>query len=74
MNDRRQDNIVNNEIRQNLRVYDEEISYKKAIEEGAIALFDEKYGDIVRVIKIDEPFISAELCGGTHIVSTGEIG
>ena len=67
-------NIVNNKIRQNLRVYDEEISYKKAIEAGAIALFDEKYGDIVRVIKIDEPFISAELCGGTHVASTGEIG
>ena len=67
-------NIVNNKIRQNLRVYDEEISYKKAVEEGAIALFDEKYGDIVRVIKIGEPFISAELCGGTHIASTGEIG
>ena len=66
--------IVNEEIRQSLRVYDEEVSYKKAIEEGAIALFDEKYGDIVRVAKIGEPVISAELCGGTHIASTGEIG
>jgi len=66
--------IVNERIRQNLRVYDEEIPYKKAIEEGAIALFDEKYGDKVRVMKIGEPFISAELCGGTHVASTGEIG
>ena len=66
--------IVNEKIRQNLRVYDEEIPYKKAIEEGAIALFDEKYGDIVRVVKISEPVISAELCGGTHVASTGEIG
>jgi len=66
--------IVNEKIRQNLRVYDEEIPYKKAIEEGAIALFDEKYGDKVRVIKIGKPFISAELCGGTHVTSTGEIG
>jgi alanyl-tRNA synthetase len=66
--------IVNEKIRQNLRVYDEEISYKKAVEEGAIALFDEKYGDIVRVVKIGEPIVSAELCGGTHVASTGEIG
>jgi alanyl-tRNA synthetase len=66
--------IVNEKIRQNLRVYDEDIPYKKAIEEGAIALFDEKYGDIVRVVKIGEPIVSAELCGGTHVASTGEIG
>jgi len=66
--------IVNDKIRQNLRVYDQEIPYEQAIEEGAIALFDEKYGDVVRVVKIGEPFISAELCGGTHVASTGEIG
>jgi alanyl-tRNA synthetase len=66
--------IVNEKIRQNLMVYDEEIPYKKAIEEGAIALFDEKYGDKVRVVKIGEPAISTELCGGTHVASTGEIG
>ncbi len=66
--------IVNHKIRQHLKVYDEEIPYKKAIEEGAIALFDEKYGDVVRVMKVGEPFISAELCGGTHVNSTGEIG
>ena len=66
--------IVNERIRQNLKVYDEDIPYKKAIEEGAIALFDEKYGDVVRVVKIGEPRVSAELCGGTHVASTGEIG
>jgi len=66
--------IVNEKIRQNLRVYDEEMPYKKAIEGGAIALFDEKYGDVVRVMKIGEPAFSAELCGGTHVTSTGEIG
>ncbi len=66
--------IVNEKIRHNLRVYDEEIPYKKAVGEGAIALFDEKYGDIVRVMKIGEPAISAELCGGTHVAATGEIG
>jgi alanyl-tRNA synthetase len=66
--------IVNEKIRQNRRVYDEEIPYKKAIEEGAIALFDEKYGDVVRVLKIGKPLFSTELCGGTHVSSTGEIG
>jgi len=66
--------IVNEKIRHNLRVYDEETSYQKAITAGAIALFDEKYGDVVRVMKIGEPTVSAELCGGTHVAFTGEIG
>jgi alanyl-tRNA synthetase len=66
--------IVNEKIRQNLKVYDEDIPYKKAMEEGVIALFDEKYGDVVRAVKIGEPRISAELCGGTHVAFTGEIG
>jgi alanyl-tRNA synthetase len=66
--------IVNEKIRHNLRVYAEDMPYKKAIDEGAIALFDEKYGDKVRVMKVGEPRVSAELCGGTHVASTGEIG
>jgi alanyl-tRNA synthetase len=66
--------IVNEQIRRNLPVYDEVVPYKQAIEEGAIALFDEKYGDTVRVLKIGKPFVSAELCGGTHVSATGEIG
>ena len=66
--------IVNEKIRHNLRVSAEDIPYKKAIEAGAIALFGEKYGDTVRVIKIGEPRVSAELCGGTHVTATGEIG
>ncbi|HUV56736.1 MAG TPA: alanine--tRNA ligase-related protein [Dehalococcoidales bacterium] len=65
---------VNDKIRQNLKVYGGETPYKQAIEEGAIALFDEKYGDVVRVLKIGEPAVSIELCGGTHVASTGEIG
>ncbi|GAI34029.1 unnamed protein product, partial [marine sediment metagenome] len=66
--------IVNEKVRHNLSVYSEDEPYKKAIDEGAIALFDEKYGDKVRVMKIGKPFVSAELCGGTHVNSTGEIG
>jgi alanyl-tRNA synthetase len=66
--------IVNDKIRQNLKVYDEQADYKKAVAAGAIALFDEKYGDTVRVMRIGEPIVSMELCGGTHVSSTGEIG
>jgi alanyl-tRNA synthetase len=66
--------IVNEKIRQNLKVYDEETDYKKAVASGAIALFDEKYGDIVRVMRVGEPAVSTELCGGTHAGATGEIG
>ena len=68
------EHIVNTEIRRNLVVYDSEIPYKQAIKEGAIALFDEKYGDVVRVLKIGHPAISTELCGGTHVAATGDIG
>jgi len=66
--------IVNEKIRENLSVYDEETGYREAIAAGVTALFDEKYGDVVRVLSIGEPVISAELCGGTHVASTGEIG
>ncbi|MBM4448206.1 MAG: alanine--tRNA ligase [Chloroflexi bacterium] len=66
--------LVNEKIRQDLPVYDEELPYKQAIAEGVIALFDEKYGDTVRVLRIGQPPVSSELCGGTHVRSTGEIG
>ena len=66
--------IVNESIRQSLTVKSKTVPYKQAIDEGAIALSEEKYGDTVRVLEIGEPPISAELCGGTHVKSTGEIG
>ncbi len=66
--------IVNEKIRENLIVTTDQMGYKQAVTEGATALFDEKYGDIVRVVKIGTPVISAELCGGTHATATGQIG
>ncbi|MDO8567173.1 MAG: alanine--tRNA ligase, partial [Dehalococcoidales bacterium] len=66
--------LVNDKIRQDLPVYSEETTYKRAIAEGAMALFSEKYGDAVRVMKIGRPNVSAELCGGTHVTTTGELG
>ena len=65
---------VNEKIRQDLPVKAKIVPYQQAKAEGAIALFEEKYGDTVRVLEIGEPAISKELCGGTHVKSTGEIG
>jgi alanyl-tRNA synthetase len=66
--------IVNAEVRHNHPVYDKQMSYKEAVASGAIALFDEKYGDVVRVLSVGRPAISTELCGGTHVSASGEIG
>jgi alanyl-tRNA synthetase len=65
---------VNEWIRHNLRVEAKVFPYNQAIAEGAIALFEEKYGEEVRMLEIGKPAISKELCGGTHVKSTGEIG
>ena len=70
------DELVNQQITYNSKVEIKIIDQRKAIEEGAIALFGEKYSDEVRVVsmgKSENSFFSKELCGGTHVNKTGEI-
>jgi alanyl-tRNA synthetase len=66
--------IVNEKVRENIPLKEERgVAYQTAITSGVTALFGEKYGDYVRVITFDDQF-SKELCGGTHIKATGQIG
>ncbi|MGH8121638.1 MAG: alanine--tRNA ligase [Rudaea sp.] len=66
------ENLVNDEVRRNVAADVRLMAYKDAIEFGAMALFGEKYGDEVRVLKMGD--FSTELCGGTHVGRTGDIG
>ena len=64
--------VVNGWVRDAIDIQWEWMDHQKAIESGAMALFDEKYGAEVRVVRI--PDVSTELCGGTHVQNTGQIG
>lgn len=64
--------LVNSWIWQNLKANIQTMDYKDAIEQGSLALFSEKYSNQVRVLELGDA--SKELCGGTHVSATGEIG
>ncbi len=71
--------LANEKIRDNLRVSSQETSYAEAVRQGALAFFGDRYGDVVRVVSMedsqepDAPF-SMEVCGGTHVAATGQVG
>ena len=64
--------LVNQQIAADLAVVTAEMTVEEAKKSGAMALFGEKYGDVVRVVAVPE--VSVEFCGGTHAGSTGELG
>jgi alanyl-tRNA synthetase len=67
------ENLVNEKIRENVNAQIKVMNTEDALKSGAVALFGEKYGETVRVLNMNEGF-SVELCGGTHVDASGEIG
>ena len=69
--------LSNEQVRANLLVSAQETSYADAVRQGALAFFGDRYGDVVRVVRMSEgdtePF-SFEVCGGTHVSATGQVG
>ncbi|MCH8108274.1 MAG: alanine--tRNA ligase, partial [Chloroflexi bacterium] len=75
--------LANERVRDNLTVHSHETTYSEAVREGALAFFGDRYGDVVRVVAMsdgdpsnsaqDAPF-SLEVCGGTHVSATGQVG
>ena len=67
--------LANDKVRGNLSVTSHETSYSEAVREGALAFFGDRYGDVVRVVTManGDPF-SKEVCGGTHVSATGQVG
>ena len=72
--------LANDKVRGNLVVTSHETSYSQAVQEGALAFFGDRYGDVVRVVSMApeptsmEDVFSVEVCGGTHVSNTGQIG
>jgi alanyl-tRNA synthetase len=68
------EHMVNQKVRENIPLKEQRyVPYDQAISSGVTALFGEKYGDLVRIITFDDHY-SKELCGGTHVQATGQIG
>ncbi len=66
--------LINEQVLANSVVSVQEMGYEEARRKGATALFGEKYGDVVRVLSMGKNNFSIELCGGTHVARTGDIG
>ena len=72
--------LANEKVRSNLTVTSHETSYSEAVHEGALAFFGDRYGDVVRVVTMapdahaNGDAFSVEVCGGTHVADTGQIG